>query len=198
MSQLAFSCNVANFNVSGKKWVATHDKHFDGLHASAVVFDSFSPGVSPGVSPARILLLQRAASDSMPHKWELPGGAVDGEDVTILDGCARELQEETGLTAIRILRRVTEGAGGDDLTVFTNSTGKRIFCKFVFEVDVADGVEIVLDPNEHQDWVWASEKDVVEGRVGAEDGKSIPLTAPHVRRIIMEAFKLRKEEEAQK
>lgn len=194
MSQLTFSRNVAEFNVPGKEWLAIHDKHFDGLHASAVVFDSSSSAVSS----ARILLVQRAALDSMPHKWELPGGAVDGEDVTILDGCARELLEETGLTAVRILRRVTEGAGGEALTVFTNSSGKRIFCKFVFEVDVADGAEIVLDPDEHQDWVWASEQEVVEGRVAGEDGKCIPLTAPHVQRIIMESFRLRKGEEAQR
>ncbi|OAA78715.1 NUDIX hydrolase domain-like protein [Akanthomyces lecanii RCEF 1005] len=193
MSQLAFGRNVADFNVSEKEWLAIHNKHFDGLHASAIVFDSSVHAFSS----ARILLVQRAARDSMPHKWELPGGAVDGDDVTILDGCARELREETGLTTIRILRRVTEGAGGEALTVFTNSSGKRIFCKFVFEVKVADGAEIVLDPDEHQDWVWASEEEVVEGRVGGEDGKFIPLTAPHVRRIIMEAFKLRKEDEAQ-
>ncbi len=193
MPEVAFGPAVAEFNVSGQEWLAIHDKHFDGVHASAVIFDSHSNS-SP---PLRILLVQRAALDSMPYEWELPGGGIDGEDVSILNGCVREVKEETGLTVLRVVRRVTEGADGEPFTVFTNSRGTRVFCKFAFEVEVEDNSKITLAPDEHQDWVWASEEEVVEGRMGSADGKRIPLTAPHVRRIIMEAFRMRKEDEAQ-
>jgi 8-oxo-dGTP diphosphatase len=43
-----------------------------------------------------VLLVRRAAWDSLPGQWELPGGKVDrGERV--LEGLAREVEEETGL-----------------------------------------------------------------------------------------------------
>ncbi|KAM3499213.1 hypothetical protein MY11210_009631 [Beauveria gryllotalpidicola] len=195
MSKVSFEPIVADFDVSREAWLAAHHKEFAGVHSSAVVFDSLHSS-----SPGRILLVQRSATDSMPCKWELPGGAVDDEDATILDGCARELKEETGLTALHVLRRITEGPDGEQLTVFTNSRGTSIFCKFVFEVSVNDGESIVLDPDEHQAWVWASEDDIVTGKIRDShglDGFEIPLTAPHVRRFIMEAFRLRKADAAQ-
>ncbi|OAA57311.1 NUDIX hydrolase domain-like protein [Cordyceps fumosorosea ARSEF 2679] len=197
MSHVPFDPTVAEFDVSCDAWLATHQKDYAGVHASAVVFLD-----GPPTSPARILLVQRAATDSMPLKWELPGGAVDppAADATILDGCARELREETGLMARRVLWRVTEGPAGEPLTVFTNSRGTKIFCKFAFEVEVESQEPIVLDPKEHQAWVWASEEEVVTGMVAATDGGdglSIPLTAPHIRRITMEAFRLKKEHNAQ-
>ena len=47
-------------------------------------------------SDGRVLLVRRAAWDSLPGRWELPGGKVDrGEPV--LEALARELEEETGL-----------------------------------------------------------------------------------------------------
>lgn len=181
-----FDDSVSEWNVPGKDWLHTHEKHWNGVASGAIVFDG-----------DRILLVQRSADDSMPNLWETPGGAVDSSDATILEGCARELREETGLTAERIVRRVTEGADGDEYTVFTNSRGTKVFCKFVFEVEVKDGDEVVLDPIEHQGWVWATEDEVRKGRVGDVDGSegiAIKLTTPHVTRMIMEAFRLRKED----
>lgn len=189
MPDVPFAPAAAEFNVPGKAWLTTHQKDFAGVASSAIVFDPSSPSSSP-----RILLVQRAPDDSMPNLWELPGGAVDSTDATILAGCARELREETGLTARRIIRRVTEGEGGEDVTVFTNSRGTKIFCKFAFEVEVDEGEEVTLDEVEHQAWVWAAEEEVVKGMVGE---LRIPLTAAHVRRIIMEAFRLKKEDQAQ-
>lgn len=199
MSKLPFDPSVAEWNVPSKEWLSTHDKHFNGIASGVVVFDTPSSSSPSSASPPpRILLIQRAADDSMPNLWELPGGAVDDTDASILDGCARELKEETGLTATRIVRLVTEGADGEALTSFTNSRGTRIFCKFVFEVEVAADEEVVLDPDEHQGWVWATEDEVVRGKVGDGDGAEgvrIPLTTPHVRRLILEAFRLRKHDQ---
>jgi 8-oxo-dGTP diphosphatase len=47
-------------------------------------------------SEGRVLLVRRVAWDSLPGRWELPGGKVDrGEDVTV--ALAREIEEETAL-----------------------------------------------------------------------------------------------------
>jgi 8-oxo-dGTP diphosphatase len=45
----------------------------------------------------RVLLLRRAAWDSYPGAWELPGGKVDAGEAPEL-ALVRELFEETGLT----------------------------------------------------------------------------------------------------
>src|SRR4051795_4398308 len=51
-------------------------------------------------SDGRALLVRRAAWDSLPGQWELPGGKIDrGERV--LEGLAREVEEETGLMLAR-------------------------------------------------------------------------------------------------
>ena len=68
---------------------------YDGLAVGACVF---KPGSDDG-GENRILLVQRAASDSMPLHWEVPGGACDDEDESLLHAAARELLEESGLRA---------------------------------------------------------------------------------------------------
>ena len=47
-------------------------------------------------SEGRVLLVRRAHWDTLPGRWELPGGKVDrGEP--LLEALAREVEEETGL-----------------------------------------------------------------------------------------------------
>jgi len=47
-------------------------------------------------SEGRVLLVRRAAWDTLPGRWELAGGKVDrGEP--LLEALAREVEEETGL-----------------------------------------------------------------------------------------------------
>ena len=47
-------------------------------------------------SEGRVLLVRRARWDTLPGRWELPGGKVDrGEP--LLEALAREVEEETGL-----------------------------------------------------------------------------------------------------
>ena len=97
--------------------------------------------------------MQRSASDSMPNKWETPGGGVDDEDESILHAVARELWEEAGLKSKQISAPVGEPY------LFTSRSGKRI-CKFNFVVQVKADAEsrftVKLDPEEHQRFVWAS------------------------------------------
>ena len=47
-------------------------------------------------SEGRVLLVRRAAWDTLPGRWELPGGKVDRGEPR-LQALAREVEEETGL-----------------------------------------------------------------------------------------------------
>ena len=49
----------------------------------------------------RVLILRRAAGDTAGGHWCLPGGKVDYGD-TVEQSAARELKEETGLSAVRL------------------------------------------------------------------------------------------------
>jgi 8-oxo-dGTP pyrophosphatase MutT (NUDIX family) len=151
--------------------------HF--IATGALVFDASTP--------ERILLIQRAAHDSMPGQWEIPGGACDKEDPSILDGAARELWEETGLTASSIGPQVGDGH------FFLTRSGKLV-CKFNFLVDVEKDVDgkwdVKLDPNEHQNYVWTTEEEVKARRTGDVDLK---FTTREQEAVVLEAFRARRE-----
>lgn len=114
--------------------------------ASAIVF--YHPPSSPGgkggreekeegkqqQQPPRLLLVQRAPTDTLPLKWEVPGGSVDiGLDVSLIYGAVRELWEETGLVARRVVR---------DLDVYhefyeETADGRKLTWRMViFEIEV--------------------------------------------------------------
>ena len=171
------------FNKTMRQWLVDNNKHWDGLATGALVFNPQN----------KILLVQRAATDSMPNKWEIPGGAADEEDPSLLHACARELWEEAGLVATRFKHTVKENpSGGDTQGVFTNRTGTRFFCRFSFEVEVEDWNCVKLDPEEHQDFLWVTEAEAMAGRVGHKD---IVITFRQMRDLILEGFRLRRENE---
>lgn len=76
-----------------------------GLTADTLVF-------RPGASALELLLIKRGHP---PHKgsWALPGGFVEEEE-EIVDAAARELKEETNLTAPWLIEVGTYGAVGRD------------------------------------------------------------------------------------
>lgn len=174
---LIFHPSVAKFNVIHQDFLTTLNTKIstplDGLATGAVVFSQHH---EPRIPP-RILLVQRSSTDSMPNLWEIPGGAVD-EGETLLAGAAREVYEESGLMVKRISRLLAhdesegERDGVEGGYIFSTRRGMKIV-KFTFVVDVEDSSTLKLDPEEHQDYVWATEaecraKKVV--RIG-QDGK---------------------------
>ncbi|KAH6893319.1 NUDIX hydrolase domain-like protein [Thelonectria olida] len=172
-----FDESVSEWNVPGPQWLRDHEKSWDGCATGALVFDHQD----------RILLVQRAAHDSMPNLWEVPGGAVDDDDPSILHGCARELWEEAGLVPRHIKHVIPDGFNGKPGAVFTNRTGKIFFCKFSFEVDVAPGQEVRLDANEHQDFVWATADEVKKEAIG---DRKIPLANAIIRKVVGEGIRI--------
>ncbi|EFQ25321.1 NUDIX domain-containing protein [Colletotrichum graminicola] len=194
-ANLAHPTSLKCYNLPMRAWLENNGKatELDGLATSALVFDR----------RGRVLLLQRAAHDSMPLRWEAPGGAVDDADPSVLAACARELREETGLGAVRVVRVVSEGAGKEPGSSLTNRTGTLTLLRFAFEVEVeveavapggdgeGDEIAVRTDPEEHADHVWASEEEVMRERVGEKD---IPITNAQMASLILDGFRRRREE----
>lgn len=163
------------------------------LGTGAIVFDRPLPTCKPAPSsssssspPPRVLLVQRAPHDSMPLKWEVPGGGCDDDDPSVLAACARELWEETGLTATGAgplvpCPRYNDGrdeAGTDHGAEVDGRVGElggqsfrsrsgKLVCKFQFVMQVDMGreeeggkVRVKLDPNEHFAYAWVTEDEV--------------------------------------
>lgn len=143
----------------------------------------------------RILLLQRAATDTLPNLWEIPGGTCEDGDESILHAVAREVGEETGL----MVSSVGPCAGTGYSFV---STGGRVVRKVNFLVEYQsgsgregeregeEGLEVRLDPDEHRDYVWATEEEVRAGRVG---GVSLRFTMREQVDVVLEGFRVRRE-----
>ncbi|KAF3039729.1 hypothetical protein E8E12_005888 [Didymella heteroderae] len=168
--------SVAEFAVSKDAYLEAHPDAAFKLVATAALVLNFS------LPEPRILLLQRAASDSYPGKWEPPGGAVDDEDLSILHAAARELWEETGLQASHI------GGLVGDPRFFSRSNGDQI-CRFTFAVHVLSENGSVLtaklDPKEHQAHVWATEAEIKAGSTGVTQ---LEFVQDEVKRTVLSAF----------
>ncbi|KAI4268028.1 MAG: hypothetical protein LQ337_008074 [Flavoplaca oasis] len=184
---------------------------YDRLVCSAFIFNpapchrhqDFHANANEATIPPRLLLLRRSSTDTaFPNLWEIPGGSVDKDDPTILHGLAREVFEETGLRLTRFVRLVgetikwttTEGDG-------TVDTSKEIqWMKLSFEIEVEEigelkiGVDehgderclpVDLDPREHQDHAWVTEKEV---RAFYEEGVGRQIVSKEQAGKMLEAF----------
>jgi 8-oxo-dGTP pyrophosphatase MutT (NUDIX family) len=174
--------STSSFAVPYETYLSTHPGEkfeYKYIATGALVFDASTP--------ERILLIQRAAHDSIPSRWEIPGGGCDKEDPSILHGVARELWEEAGLAAASIGPQVGDGH------FFLSRSGKLV-CKFSFLVDAEKGaggkLDVKLDPGEHQNYVWAAEEEVEARKVGDMELK---FTSREQEAVVREAFRARRE-----
>lgn len=193
-----FHPSVSHLNIPARTFLDANPG-FDGLASGSLVFTRAPPSPPPPPGPSnpgsaglaterqdRLLIIQRAAQDSMPSRWEVPGGAVDADDASILAGLARELREETGLRLVRAGELVGEGL------VFFTRRNLRI-CKFSFEVEVEGGgdeVPAVVLSHEHQRFLWVTEEECRARRKGDLD---IKFTHEGQERTIFEGFRMRRE-----
>ncbi|KAK1769011.1 NUDIX hydrolase domain-like protein [Phialemonium atrogriseum] len=175
--------SVSSYAVSVETYLSAHPE-FDALAVGAIVF-STTPPANPEARD-HVLLIQRAAHDSMPSRWEVPGGGCDLDDESILHGLGRELWEESGLVLTAVITQVGDGR------VFFTRRGQRV-CKYTFEAEVQaqDGVVpgVTLDPKEHQAYLWATEDECRARRKGDVELK---FTTKDEEAAIMEAFRLRR------
>ncbi|KAK7402600.1 hypothetical protein QQX98_011641 [Neonectria punicea] len=152
-----------------------------------------------------ILLLRRAATDSWPLRWEVPGGCVDAADASLVAAAVRELWEETGLRATAVTGAVRllddedgdgrEGDGDegeadlrvkDDLCLF-RETGS-VWAKLTAWVDVESCDAVVVRDDEHAEWAWVSEEEARRRRFA--DGRELDFVSEGVRRTVLEGFRL--------
>jgi 8-oxo-dGTP pyrophosphatase MutT (NUDIX family) len=175
-----YSPSLTPFAITVEEYLTQHPE-YDGLAGGAMVFDSED----------RLLIVQRAAHDSMPNLWEIPGGACDSTDENILHGIAREVFEETGLR-VKELRHLV--GPGDGHVVFKTGRKGLIICKFTFEVEVESTEVVTLDPNEHQNYLWVTEENCREYQVDREGNVvRFQFTTAAQQATVLDGFRLRKE-----
>ncbi|KAL2040497.1 hypothetical protein N7G274_006940 [Stereocaulon virgatum] len=210
--QLTIPPTLAPLTIPLSTYLATHTsvhtkKPYTNLAVGALVFHP--PRPSPNTR-TKLLLLRRAPTESaFPNLWEVPGGSSDATDPTVLHSLVREVFEETGMRVTRFLRGV--GRGVEFVTPGRKEEERR-WMKLSFEVEVleihggsghmygekdnvagdgdgdgdGDGeidVEITLDPEEHSEYVWATEQDI--------RGDRYSIVTPEQKEIMLEGFKLR-------
>jgi 8-oxo-dGTP diphosphatase len=57
------------------------------------------------IENGKILLAQRSQNNTLPLKWEFPGGKVENGE-TEIDGLIRELREELGISVITVGKKL--------------------------------------------------------------------------------------------
>ncbi|KAJ2975430.1 hypothetical protein NQ176_g5522 [Zarea fungicola] len=174
--------SVAYFETSMDLFRSSH-RDYDDICVGACVFDS---------SGKQLLLIQRAACDSFPSMWEIPGGRCDPDDKTILHSLARELFEETGLVLRHVRRCVcpaqTTGAnihGEDGSRGYTFQYRDVRAIKYNFLVEVESPLPIRLNPDEHMAFSWLT---VEEYRSRQLQDQNFRITTPAQADLISEAF----------
>lgn len=151
---------------------------FDVICTGAFIFDHQD----------RILLIQRAATDTWPNFWEVPGGACEVSDSTILDSLVREVWEETGLTVTGIFSAVNDGGK------MISSRKKLRILKYEFEVEVECTDLIRLNPAEHQTFKWVTAEDCELAHHGGGNSPSrVQFTSEYQASTVLESFRQRKE-----
>lgn len=141
--------------------------------------------------------MQRTRTHIISDRWEVPWGISDKlDDPTYLHTVARKTFEVTGLRVRRFLRQIGDGEE------FTTSEGTGL--RLHFEVEAAEladvgktlecpglgQVHVELDPDEHQEFVWATEDDII--------GDIFPAVSPQQKEVMVRAFQLRRGDEEER
>lgn len=102
-----------------------------------------------------------------------------------MHAAVRELKEETSLTATRVRSKVAE------FTFEDGRPGRPVvtWLKLIFEMEVAE-MRVELDPVEHQQYLFASEEDVVKDRAGDVE---LSYISPPNKQVKLDAFRLSRE-----
>jgi 8-oxo-dGTP pyrophosphatase MutT (NUDIX family) len=134
------------------------------------------------VHSKHVLLLQRAKHSFQALLWELPGGRCETKDETVIVSAARELFEESGIVADKVMDLIGEYEWLDH-----GETWRKI--TFVMGVEKGgEGLpQVTLDPNEQNAFIWATEEDVMANKCGDVD---LSFTSEMQKQTILTAFKL--------
>lgn len=210
-TDFTLSPELLDFTISPAEFLASRpDIH--NIIAGAIVFRTI-PGVPPSQCNPEILLLQRAASDSFPLKWEIPAGTADPKlDSSIAAVAVRELWEETHLRASRLRKAVPMGLpdGVTNLTCVGEvedarmdsqlpmcllRLGDQTWAVVSFLVDLEDegkAGEVILQDDEHVQYTWVSANEVEIGMSG-RTGENLDFVSEAMKMVLLEGFRMIKE-----
>ncbi|KAJ4309733.1 hypothetical protein N0V84_011346 [Fusarium piperis] len=149
----------------------------------------------------QVLLLRRAPHDTWPLQWEVPGGCVDDDDVSVVAAAVRELWEETGLRAkvakapVRLVPGKEQVVDADleiigDLMIFRDE--EAAWGKLTIWIDVESYDAVKICDDEHVEYAWVTEQEAREKRFS--DGRELDFTSEGVRRHVLEGFRMWREE----
>ena len=136
------------------------------------------------IHAGRVLLLQRAAHSFQPLLWELPGGRCETRDQSVIASAARELWEESGLVAEKVIDVVGEYDWLDQ--------GEK-WKKVTFLMDIEnDGQgngqpQVMIDPKEQAGFIWATKEEVVANLCGETP---LSWTSDEQRQTVLRSFEL--------
>ncbi|CAI7665815.1 unnamed protein product [Penicillium glandicola] len=192
--------------------VAPHLEYFTDFVAARPEFEGFGVGAyvfSHADPTPRVLLLQRALTDSMPGCWEGPGGGCEPKiDKTLLDSLVRETLEECGLH----VSHISDLVAVDCWEHYRRSGGRIRIAKYSFVVEVQETlrcsagtpqpvptlqIPVQLEPLEHQQFDWAIKEDILLSVRSSNGPYKFPLPLiGHQAPNILRAFELVEERQS--
>ena len=133
---------------------------YDKIVIGALIFEKASP-----VTPKLLLLKRAEHEEHYPNIFEIPGGKVEDEDLTIRDAVKREVMEETGLQVEEISAATTPFSYTIERKVPGDESGLervlRTSLQFNFVCDVT-GYDFKVDPDEHSEGRFAARAELAE------------------------------------
>ena len=104
----------------------------------------------------KCLFIRRSKqNDVLPEIWDIPGGTIE-QDESVMNGLSREVAEEVNLKIENI--KPLYFLENDDKVKNVH------FIKIIFKADLVDS-DIRLNPEEHDNFVWADRSSVQELRL---------------------------------
>ena len=97
--------------------------------------------------------IKRGLPNVYPSYWDIPGGSVEENELP-REAALREAMEEVN-QKIRIDRIIYEDSQFD-------SEKDTVFTRLVYEGRIMEQRDIILDPEEHTDFVWISSLEDIE------------------------------------
>ena len=100
--------------------------------------------------------IKRRLPNVYPGYWDVPGGSVEENELP-REAALREAMEEVN-QKIQLDRIIHEDSQFD-------SSKNAIFTRLVYEARTIEQRDIILDPEEHTDFVWISSLEDMEGEL---------------------------------
>jgi len=142
----------------------TRKQHFDKIVIGAAII-RLATAPDSELDEPHILLLKRSADEIYyPNVFEMPGGKVDPEDLSIRDALSREVKEETGLDLTHVLSQLPDMTYSTEKTIQRENRTEQLIKKsciqlnFAIMVDYTHGTTFRVNPSEHSTGIWASQK----------------------------------------